>query len=397
MPVDSDRPPLPHPPRRRRRRAATSVTARDGAPGRADGIEAGLRHPHIRHDHDVRIEEMADRVEAVNRRLREEGIAVEVLQGGEVAETAVEDLERGGAGRVALGGGRWILLEPAPGPLGDSLLRRVAHLAERGHRALVAHPERHLSADMFERMAALVVAGALVQATADFFLREEMAAGMLALAEAGLVHVLSSDAHTSHGGRRSQLSAAFERLGAVEPAPRTSSGCARRRRGRSSPATSLELPFGPCAGGQARCRVRAMGSVDEGAPLASLRGCRARAPRQRAAQLDPARQVLDHAARAAAEAVAEEVGGAGGGAGPQGLLPVPAGGHRGGQRAHHRVAAALPRAALEAGRDQLPGLAAAEDQRRLLGAGDDRGAGAGLEQALRRGAHRSAVSTGPST
>jgi len=63
----------------------------------------------------------------------------------------------------------------------------------------------------------LVELGALVQATADFFLREQMAAGMLALAEAGLVHVLSSDAHSSHGGRPAKLSAAFERLATVEP------------------------------------------------------------------------------------------------------------------------------------------------------------------------------------
>ena len=182
----------------------------------ADGIEAICATPHIRHDHDVRIHEVAGRVEALNARLREEGVPVVVLRGGEVAETAVEDLSEEELARVALGGGRWVLLEPAPGPLTDSLARRVEHLAERGHRALIAHPERHLSADMFERIARLVADGALVQATADFFLREQTAAGMLALAAAGLVHVLSSDAHSSHGGRPVHLSAAFEKLGEVE-------------------------------------------------------------------------------------------------------------------------------------------------------------------------------------
>ena len=181
----------------------------------ADGIAAVCATPHIRHDHDVRIEEVAGRVEAVNARLREEGIAVEVLPGGEVAETAVEALGEEELARVALGGGAWILLEPAPGPLGDTLIRRVGQLADRGHRSLIAHPERHLSADMFERMAALVAAGALIQATADFFLREEMATGMLTMAEAGLVHVLSSDAHSSLGGRPLRLGPAFERLAAV--------------------------------------------------------------------------------------------------------------------------------------------------------------------------------------
>jgi protein-tyrosine phosphatase len=182
----------------------------------ADGIEAVCATPHIRHDHDVRIHEIADRVQALNQRLRLEDVPVTVLQGGEVAETVVEDLSADELARVALGSGRWVLLEPAPGPLGDSLARRVEHLAARGHRALIAHPERHLSADMFERLAQLVAGGALVQATADFFLRESTAAGMLALAGAGLVHVLSSDAHSSHGGRPVHLAGALRKLREVD-------------------------------------------------------------------------------------------------------------------------------------------------------------------------------------
>ncbi len=210
-----------------------------------DGIERACATPHIRHDHDVRIEEIAGRVEAVNERLRAAGIPVTVLQGGEVAETAVEGLGEEELARVALGGGRWILLEPAPGPLSDSLLRRVAHLAERGHRTLVAHPERHLSADMYERIAALIAAGALVQATADFFLRERTSAGMRSLAEAGLLHVLSSDAHSSHGGRPLHMSEAFERLAGIEQvAPHL--GWMRETAPRAIvEGTELHLPFGP--------------------------------------------------------------------------------------------------------------------------------------------------------
>lgn len=181
-----------------------------------DGIEAVCATPHIRHDHDVRIEELAGRVRGLNARLEQELIAVKILQGGEVAETAVEGLGEEELARVALGSGNWILLEPAPGPLSDSLLQRVAHLHERGYRALVAHPERHLSADMFERMAALAAEGALIQATADFFLREQMAVGMLAMAERGLVHVVSSDAHTVLAGRPVRLSPALEKLREVE-------------------------------------------------------------------------------------------------------------------------------------------------------------------------------------
>lgn len=211
----------------------------------ADGIEAVCATPHIRHDHDVRIEEIEGRVAALNAVLRGEGVPVQVLPGGEVAETAAEALSEEELARVALGAGRWVLLEPAPGPLTDSLTRRVAHLAERGHRALIAHPERHLSAELFERLAALVVEGALVQATADFFLHEEMVDGMLTMAEAGLIHVLSSDSHSAALGRPLRIGPAVERLREaeavaphlewmVETAPRAIVAGA-----------DLHLPFGP--------------------------------------------------------------------------------------------------------------------------------------------------------
>jgi protein-tyrosine phosphatase len=184
----------------------------------ADGIEAICATPHIRHDHDVRIEEISTRVDELNLRLRQEGVGVEVLRGGEVAQSAVEGLSDEELGRVDLGGGGWILLEPAPGPLTDGLSRCVGRLADRGRRALIAHPERHVSADMFERIAGLIGDGALVQATADFFLREGgIGAGMRALAESGLVHVLGSDAHSSHAGRPVRLAPAFAMLRELEP------------------------------------------------------------------------------------------------------------------------------------------------------------------------------------
>lgn len=212
-----------------------------------DGIERVCATPHIRHDHDVRIEEVAGRVEELNAALAGEGLPVTVLSGGEVAETAVGGLSEEDLARVSLGMGRWILLEPAPGPLTDTLLARVADLAERGHRALIAHPERHLSADMYERIAGLVAAGALVQATADFFLRERFADGMRSLAEAGLVHVLSSDAHSSHGGRPLRLREAFELLAAIEsvaPHLEWMRDVAPRAIVEGG---DLELPFGPTA------------------------------------------------------------------------------------------------------------------------------------------------------
>lgn len=210
-----------------------------------DGIERVCATPHIRHDHDVRIEQIAGRIEDLNRALGDEGLPVEVLPGGEVAETAVEGLSKEELNLVALGSGRWILLEPAPGPLSDTLIARVGHLAERGHRALIAHPERHLSADMYERIAALIGEGALVQATADFFLRERFADGMRMLAEQGLVHVLSSDAHSSHGGRPLHLREAFDVLAEIEATAPHLEWMRDTAPRAIVEGEELELPFGP--------------------------------------------------------------------------------------------------------------------------------------------------------
>lgn len=181
-----------------------------------EGFEAICATPHIRHDHDVRIGEIAGRVAALGDELDRRGIPLRVLTGGEVAETAVGGLTDSELRAVALGGGRWILLEPRAGPLSDTLDEAVAQLGARGFHALIAHPERHLGEDLFDRLERLIAAGALVQATAAFFERPPTAEGMCALARRGLVHVLASDAHSSHGGRPVALRSALDVLTGVE-------------------------------------------------------------------------------------------------------------------------------------------------------------------------------------
>jgi protein-tyrosine phosphatase len=180
-----------------------------------DGIETVCATPHIRHDHDVRIEELPSRVEQLNAALAGHRIAVRIVGGGEVAETAVAGLDDDELRRVAFGG-RWILLEPAPGPLGDSLPAAVDELGERGYRCVIAHPERHPGSDMAQRLAALIDRGALVQMTAALLVEGPAAPTMLELAGRGLVHVLGSDSHSSRIGRPVALSAGLERLWEVE-------------------------------------------------------------------------------------------------------------------------------------------------------------------------------------
>jgi protein-tyrosine phosphatase len=176
----------------------------------ADGIAGVCATPHIRHDHDVRIAELAQRVEQLDAAVRAAGVKVRVLAGGEVSESVVE------LRAVSLGGGgRWILVEPRPGALSESLTATVDSLIARGFWPLIAHPERHLTADLQSRLGDAVRRGALVQVTAALLEAGPAVDAMLGLVTAGVVHVIASDAHSSHGGRPVRLSGAFARLRAA--------------------------------------------------------------------------------------------------------------------------------------------------------------------------------------
>jgi len=184
----------------------------------ADGIAAICATPHIRHDHDVRIHELPERLAELSAAISSAGCRTRVLPGGEVAVDALDALRDRELAAVTLGGaGRWVLLEPPPGPVDDRLHRAVENVRSRGLRCLVAHPERHLGEDLAERLQRLVALGALLQATAASLLDDSTRAGMLALARAGLIHVLGSDAHSSRVGRPVALAAALQTLSRVEP------------------------------------------------------------------------------------------------------------------------------------------------------------------------------------
>jgi protein-tyrosine phosphatase len=183
-----------------------------------DGIEVVCATPHIRHDHDIHIPEIAVRVAELQRSLDAEAVPVRILPGGELAQTAAEALTVEELHRVSLGGaGGWILLEPPPGPLGEEMGPTVEHLARLGARTIVAHPERHAGADLEQRLEALVEQGCLIQWTADFVVRAEPGDLVLRYARAGLVHLLASDAHSSLAGRPLRLAGAYARLREVCP------------------------------------------------------------------------------------------------------------------------------------------------------------------------------------
>ncbi len=178
----------------------------------ADGVEAVCATPHIRCDHDVVVAELPARIAALQGALDAAGIGVRILPGGEVAEERIDQLTASELRALSLGGGgRWVLVEPAPGPLSAQLAHHARRLRAEGLGTVVAHPERHADADFEARLRALADAGCLIQWTADFIATSE--SGLpLRLAAEGLVHVLGSDAHSSHAGRAIALTPALARL-----------------------------------------------------------------------------------------------------------------------------------------------------------------------------------------
>jgi protein-tyrosine phosphatase len=179
----------------------------------ADGITVVCATPHIRRDHDVDIAELRERVSELEGAFAARGLPLAVAQGGEVSAADLDDLDAAELRLVSLGAtGRWILLEPASGPLDHSLRDAVDRLAAHGLRAVIAHPERHLGPDFHEHLADLVGNGALVQVTAAHVLSDVAGPALVDLAARGLAHVVASDAHSAHWGRPVAVRAAIDRL-----------------------------------------------------------------------------------------------------------------------------------------------------------------------------------------
>jgi len=185
-----------------------------------DGIAVVCATPHIRHDHNVRTEEIAVHVRSLQEHLDDHGVDVRIVQGGELAETEADRLTDAQLRSVALGGaGGWVLLEPAPGPLGTDLQACAERLAQKGLRTVIAHPERHAGADFLESLQRLAGSGCLIQWTAEFVAGATPGDLVLTLAAKGLVHLLGSDAHSSHAGRPVRLAAGYARLATVCTGP----------------------------------------------------------------------------------------------------------------------------------------------------------------------------------
>jgi len=135
----------------------------------------------------------------VRTALTEEGIALDVIAGGEIALDRYLDLGPADLDRLRLGDGPFLLLEAPLSSAAGPFDRYLASLLGNGVRMLIAHPERCPDFQRKpERLAELVRAGALAQVTSGSLAGhfgstvQDAALHMLA---AGLVHDICSDSH----------------------------------------------------------------------------------------------------------------------------------------------------------------------------------------------------------
>ncbi len=173
-----------------------------------DGISIVCATPHVRGDHDVRIDELPERVRALQQAIDDAGAGIRIAPGGELSAVLADSLSDPHLRAIGLGGGDWVLLEPAPGPVTNELAELAERLAQRGVRAVIAHPERHAGPGFEPILHGLCERGLLLQWTAEFLAGGDPGTSAFVgrLAREGLVHLLASDAHSSHGGRQLRLS-----------------------------------------------------------------------------------------------------------------------------------------------------------------------------------------------
>ncbi|HET7572371.1 MAG TPA: CpsB/CapC family capsule biosynthesis tyrosine phosphatase [Gaiellaceae bacterium] len=169
---------------------------------RAAGVTRIAATPHVRDDHPTEVTAMERAVLDVRAAAEAEGIPVEVLPGGELSLSRVSRFDDETLRRFGLGGNPSLLLVETPyAGWSPVLADLVFHLALRGFRVVLAHPERNAAVQAKPSLLEpLVRAGTLVQLTAGsldgrFGRRAQRCAETLLAA--GAAHLLASDAHAA--------------------------------------------------------------------------------------------------------------------------------------------------------------------------------------------------------
>jgi protein-tyrosine phosphatase len=176
--------------------------------------------PHVTFDIPTSARTVHDGVAALQPELDAAGVPLRLHTGGELGIARATELDDDELAALRLGGGEWLLAECPLSPASATGFEPLLlHLQARGHRIVLAHPERSpaLQRDP-ERLQRLVDAGMVTSITAGSLVGrfgatvQRFTQDMVA---AGLVHSVASDAHDAvrrPPGLRDEIYAADDEL-----------------------------------------------------------------------------------------------------------------------------------------------------------------------------------------
>jgi protein-tyrosine phosphatase len=163
------------------------------------GVGTLVATPHVSWRYPNRAEEIARLVDELNAGLQAQAIALEVRAGAEIAMTRAAEVDPQELSRMTLGGGEWLLVECPFTPVATGMDALVLDLQRRGHRVVLAHPERCPAFHRDRRaLETLVRGGVLTSITAGSLVGRFGAPVQrfaMELAREELLHNVASDAH----------------------------------------------------------------------------------------------------------------------------------------------------------------------------------------------------------
>ncbi len=186
----------------------------------ADGVATVAATPHRTAQFATPLPDLFARLDRLRALLAANGVELEVLSGAEVNVDALIDMDDAEVQALRLGGRGPLLVELPLGPAFGDPTWPIHRLLDDGVPVLIAHPERiPLIQQDPALLQALVERGAHAQVTSGALIgrygRTAQAAA-IGLLDAGLIHVIASDAH--HYERRPpETTIALDWLGHARP------------------------------------------------------------------------------------------------------------------------------------------------------------------------------------
>jgi len=167
----------------------------------AGGIRTIVATPHVSTEWDNDAHTIAALAADVSGQLAAHGIPLAVRTGAEVGLSRAMELPADELAALGLGGGPWLLVECPHQAHAVGLEEQLLALGARGHRVVLAHPERCPSIQrdpqMLERLLAAGMIGSVTAGALTGRFGGDVRRFALELVRQGMVHNVASDAHDS--------------------------------------------------------------------------------------------------------------------------------------------------------------------------------------------------------